>query len=238
MGLASLSLIAFASIAWCLWVRRLTWRSRWESAATLNVALQGVALLLMSTAASTTIGAMVHRVSGAWNVEDFTAHSCYLLAAIAVASSVLSRLKDDASVQRSFKRWVEWPCTICIPVLLALFMLGNGHRIYRVNFFDLPTNGFLCAYWIVLCGMLIYLLLYSWPGLLSLCGDPASRPVAVVYLVASSFGIAACAAASLEVVDPQGHGDLVWALACVCVIGFALGSTYSWHRKVVWFTTT
>ena len=237
MALAALSLAAFASIGWCLWVRRLTWRSRWESAATLNVALQGVALLLMSNAASTTIGGLVHRVSGLWNLEDFIGNCCYLLAAVAIAYSVLSRLKDDASMRRSFRQWVERPCTICIPVLVALFTLGNGHRIYRVNFFDVPTNGWLCAYWIVLCGLLIYLLVYSWAGLLSLCADPASRPVAIVYLLASAFGVAACAGAPLEAVDPQGHGGPVWALACVCAIGFAIASAYSWRRKVVWFTT-
>jgi hypothetical protein len=48
MALAALSVVAFGSIGWSLWVRRLTWRSRWEAAATLNVALQGVAPLLMS----------------------------------------------------------------------------------------------------------------------------------------------------------------------------------------------
>ena len=237
MALATLSLIAFTSIGWCLWVRRITWRSRWEAAATLNVALQGVALLLMSNPASTTIGALVYRVSGVWNVEDFAAHICYLLAAVAVACAVTSRLTDDARMQRSFRQWVERPCTICVPVLLALFTLGNGGRIYRVNFQDVPTDGWLCAYWIVLCGMLIYLLLYSWPGLLSLCGDPASRLVAIVYLLASAFGIAACARAPLEAAEPHGQGGPAWALACVCVTGFALASAYSWRKKVDWFAT-
>jgi hypothetical protein len=91
-----------------------------------------------------------------------------------------------------------------------------------VNFQDVPTDGWLCAYWIVLCGMLIYLLLYSWPGLLSLCRDPASRLVAIVYLLASAFGVAACARAPLEAVEPRGQGGPAWALACVCVTGFAL----------------
>jgi hypothetical protein len=237
MVLAALSIAAFASIGWCLWVRRLTWGSRWESAATLNVALQGIALLLMSNAASAAIGAPVHWVSGEWNVEDFTAHICYLVAAIAVADSVMSRLKDDASMQRSFRQWVELPCTLCIPVLLAFFMLGNGDRIYRANFLDVPADGWLCAYWIVLCGMLIYLLMYSWPGLLALCWDPPSRSVAIVCLLASAFGVAACASAALEAIGPQSYGRPQWALACMCAIGFALASAYSWRRKVGWFAT-
>ena len=41
MALTTLIAITLCCIAWSLWIRRVTWSSRWEVAATLNIALQG-----------------------------------------------------------------------------------------------------------------------------------------------------------------------------------------------------
>ena len=54
MALATLIAITLMCIAWSLWIRRVTWSCRWEVAATLNIALQGLAVLLMSPLASET----------------------------------------------------------------------------------------------------------------------------------------------------------------------------------------
>ena len=43
-----------------LWIRRHTWRSRWEAGASLNIALQGCAVLLMSHWAAATLGQPLH----------------------------------------------------------------------------------------------------------------------------------------------------------------------------------
>ena len=45
MALAVLIVITLGCIAWSLWIRRVTWSCRWEVAATLNIALQGAAVL-------------------------------------------------------------------------------------------------------------------------------------------------------------------------------------------------
>jgi hypothetical protein len=56
MELSVLIAITLVCIAWSLWIRRVTWSCRWEVAATLNIALQGGAVLLMSPIASEIIG--------------------------------------------------------------------------------------------------------------------------------------------------------------------------------------
>src|SRR5215216_5687612 len=101
MALATLIAITLTCIGWSLWIRRVTWSSRWEFAATLNIALQGGAVLLMSPWAS---------------------------------------------------------ATLCIPLLLVTFSLGNGAKIYKADFFQVPTDFWLNIYWLLLCGILIYLL--------------------------------------------------------------------------------
>src|ERR671916_1267098 len=121
MALATLIAITLCCIAWSLWIRRVTWTSRWEVAATLNIALQGLAVVLMSPWASETLGVWLHALTGKWNLEDYIGHDCYIVAASAVVYNALGRLQDDHLLQKSFKQWVERPATLCIPLLLVTF---------------------------------------------------------------------------------------------------------------------
>jgi hypothetical protein len=240
MAQATLIAITLVCIAWSLWIRRVTWSCRWEVAATLNIALQGLAVLLMSPWASETIGHWLHALTGMWNLEDYIGHDAYIVAASAVIYNALGRLADDHAMQKSFKLYVERPATICIPLLLATFSLGNGARIYKPDFFEVPTDFWLNTYWLLLCGTLIYLLVYGARALLVLRQDPRSRTIANIYLVASASGIIACAVrittAYVTPLQTIEGGTVVWIFACLCGAGFALTSAQSWRMKTKWFT--
>jgi hypothetical protein len=240
MAQATLIVITLMCIAWSLWIRRVTWSCRWEVAATLNIALQGVAVLLMSPLASETVGHWLHALTGMWNLEDYIGHDAYIVAASAVIYNALGRLTDDHHMQSSFKLYVERPATICIPLLLATFSLGNGAKIYRADFFEVPTDFWLNAYWLLLCGTLIYLLVYGARALMVLRKDSRSRRIANIYLVASASGIIACAVrittAYVTPLQTVEGGTLVWIFACLCGAGFALTSAQSWRMKTKWFT--
>ncbi|MGX9791447.1 hypothetical protein [Mycobacterium sp. MMS18-G62] len=240
MAQATLIAITLVCIVWSLWIRRVTWSCRWEVAATLNIALQGIAVLLMSPWASETIGHWLHALTGMWNLEDYIGHDAYIVAASAVIYNALGRLADDHAMQKSFKLYVERPATICIPLLLATFSLGNGAIIYKPDFFDVPTDFWLNTYWLLLCGMLIYLLVYGARALLVLRQDPRSRMIANVYLVASASGILACTVrivtAYVTPLQTVEGGTLVWIFACGCGAGFAITSAQSWRMKTKWFT--
>ncbi|MCG5433275.1 hypothetical protein LV457_13400 [Mycobacterium sp. MYCO198283] len=241
MALAVLIAITLACIAWSLWIRRVTWNCRWEVAATLNIALQGAAVALMSPLASQTLGPALHALTGKWNLEDYLGHDCYIVAASAIVYNTLGRLQDDHAMQSTFKQYVERPATLCIPLLLATFTFGNGAHVYRDDFFTVPTDAWLTTYWLLLCGTLIYLLGYGWRALLVLRKDPRSRRIANVYLFATGCGIVACTirivtafVPSLQLVE---NGVLVWFFACVCGAGFALSSAQSWRIKTKWFSS-
>jgi len=240
MAQAILIAITLVCIAWSLWIRRVTWSCRWEVAATLNIALQGIAVLLISPWASETIGHWLHALTGMWNLEDYIGHDAYIVAASAVIYNALGRLTDDHAMQKSFKLYVERPATICIPLLLATFSLGNGARIYKPDFFEVPTDFWLNTYWLLLCGTLIYLLVYGARALLVLRHDPRSRMIANVYLVASASGILACTVrivtAYVTPLQTVEGGTLVWIFACGCGAGFAITSAQSWRMKTKWFT--
>jgi hypothetical protein len=240
MALATLLAITIACIGWSLWIRRVTWTCRWEVAATLNIALQGAAVLLMSPMASETVGHWLHALTGKWNLEDYIGHDCYIVAASAIVYNTLGRLADDDAMQRSFKQYVERPATLCIPLLLVTFSVGNGARIYKPDFFTVPTDFWLNLYWLLLCGTLIYLLVYAIRATLVLRKDARSRLIANFYLVSSVCGILACVVrittAYVSPLQTVAGSNLVWLFACLCGAGFALASAHSWRIKTKWFT--
>ncbi|MDT5357341.1 MAG: hypothetical protein QOJ56_5873 [Mycobacterium sp.] len=239
MAFTALIVITLASISWSLWIRRVTWHCRWEVAATLNIALQGSAVALMSPLASETLGVALHNITGEWNLQNYIGHDCYVVAASAIVYNAVGRLADDHALQASFKQYVERPATLCIPLLLATFTLSYGSKTYARDFFALPTDFWLSVYWVLLCGTLIYLLVFGSRALLVLRHDPRSRNIANLYLVASASGISACVVRIFTAVIPPFQGPLsaglVWLFACLCGAGFAVTSAHSWRQRVRWF---
>jgi hypothetical protein len=239
MALTFLIIITLLAVVWALWIRRITWTCRWEVAATLNIALQGLAVALMSPLASRTLGVALHHLTGEWNIEDWLAHDCYIVAASAICCNTVGRLTSEHEMQRHFKLAVEVPATLCIPLLLATFTMSHASKVYQDDFFAAPTDGWLTLYWVILCGTLAWLLGYSARALTILHADPRSRSIATVYMFAVGAGLLACVIRIIEAFFPalQGvQGALaVWFPACMCGGVFALASAHSWRQKLTWF---
>jgi hypothetical protein len=239
VALSALIIITLASIGWSLWIRRVTWHCRWEVAATLNIALQGITVALISPMSSETLGVALHNITGEWNLQNYIGHDCYIVAASAIVYNAVGRLEDDHALQESFKQYVERPATLCIPLLLATFTLSHGSKTYARDFFALPTDFWLTVYWVLLCGTLTYLLVFGSRALLVLRKDPRSRRFANLYLLASASGISACVVRIITALIPPLQSSLstglVWLFACGCGGGFALISAQSWRQKVRWF---
>lgn len=227
--------LTLATICWALWVRRITWTCKWEVAATLNLALQGVAVALMSPIASETVGHWLHDLTGYWNLEDYVAHDCYIVAASAIVYNTIGRLGNDKIMQRRFALLIEKPATLCIPLMLATLSMGNGVRVYAADFFDAPMDLWLTLYWTVMCGTLLWLLGYGFRMTMIVGRDPRNRGMAHIYLAATTAGIIACMVQVATAYTPAFQGKittyLVWVFACLCGLIFAVASGYSWLRK-------
>ena len=228
--------ITLACIACSLWVRRHTWYSRWEVAGTLCVAFQGCAVLLISPTASEILGPPLHAISGMRNVEDYLGHVSYLLAAVALVQTVLSRVIDDDRLQAIGTQWVERPATVCIPLMFAAWASGNGSKVYRSNFYEVPGDAWLKIYWFLFCAMLIYLLAWTLCGLLVLRRVPRHWPTATVYLVLVVAGIAACTARIVtQWCSWSERGVVGWFSTFAGGIIFAVAAARSWRDKTRWF---
>ena len=223
------------AIAYSLWVRRHSWRSRWEVGASLNIALQGCAVLLMSPWASRVLGPRLHHIFGRWNVEDLLGHICLVAAVAAVIYHALARLDDERQLRGLFRRHIKTPVLLGIPVLVLVFIIANEG--YHADLFPAHVSTiWFGTYWLVLGGLLVYLYSYAGRVLLILQKDPRSKPTANLYLISAAFGLAAMV---IQVSTAEVGIDItlpVWLCACLGAIGFAYGSARSWHAKVAWFT--
>ncbi|SKU71311.1 GP55 protein [Mycobacteroides abscessus subsp. massiliense] len=241
MALVALIVLTLLTIGGSLWIRRMTWSCSADRAATVNIALQGAAVALMSPWASEHLGRPLHALTGQWNVEDWIAHDLYIVAASAIVLNAVSQLSGYTQAQ--FKRDVELPATMCMPILFVTFSLGTGSEVYRADFFRVPTDVWLTAYWITLCGMLIHLLWYGYRALIPLRSAPGSRLLATAYSLSALSGMAACVVRVVTAVAlPGGVQDtfwasfIVWLFACACGVGFAAMSAKRWRDRETWFT--
>lgn len=223
------------AVAYSLWIRRDSWRSRWEAGASLNIALQGGAVLLMSPWASATLGPPLHRLLGRWNVEDLAGHICAVLAVSAIIYHGLARLDDERQLRRLFRRHIATPVRVGVPLLVTVFVIADEG--YHPDLFPAHVSTvWFGAYWLMLGGLLTYLFVYAGRVLLILRADPRSKATVDLYLVSAAFGVAATV---IQVSTVEAGIDItlpVWLCGCTGAIGFAYGSARSWHAKVAWFT--
>jgi hypothetical protein len=232
--MSALIVVTLAAVFGSLWVRRDTWGSRWEADASLNLALQGGDVLLMSPWASETLGPPLHDVFRRWNVEDLVGHLCLMVAAAAIIDHGLARLGDEREWRRIFRRLIAIPLWLGIPVLVAVFIVA--YEGYHPDLLPahVSTLSF-GAYWIVLGGLLTYLFGYAARVMLIVRKDPRSTVTANLYLISAAFGVAATV---IQVTTAEAGIDItlpVWLCACLGAIGFAYGSAQSWRAKVAWF---
>lgn len=237
---AALIIFTLLTITWSLWVRRLTWHCRMEVAATLNIALQGGAVTLMSPWASEAIGGPLHRLTGQHNLEDLLGHDMYVVAASSVVYHLILRLDKQKLVER-FKTHVELPATICLPLMFATFTAGTGTDIYRRDFFRVPCDIWLLAYWYIMCGTIAYLLCYAGLALVPMLR--ARAKTARLFMAATIAGVCACLVRMGTAVLPAVAQDtfvasiIVWTPACLCGAAFAAISGRSWLERQRWLTT-
>lgn len=183
--MSALIIVTLAAVFYSLWIRRHTWRSRWEAGASLNIALQGCAVLLMSPWASATLGPPLHHLFGMWNVEDLLGHICLIVAATAICHHGLARLDDERSLRRLFRRRIEIPLWLGVPLLVAVFIVADEG--YHPDLFPAHVSTvWFGAYWLVLGALLIYLFGYAGRVLLILRKDPRSTATANLYLISAA----------------------------------------------------
>lgn len=229
---ATLALIAYSS-----WIRRDTWWSRWEAAASLALVLEGAALLLMSPWGATAIGPILHRGLGAWNVQQMLGHLCLIAAITANIYHMLVRLADPEQVRSIMRRQLMVPVWVGITLMVPSYLLADQE--YRIDMFAAArTDSWLTVYELVGCAVVLYLSAYVSRLMLTLREDPRAKSTIDLFLVSMSFAAAACLiVAGSAWVDGDDASPAIWLCICLSVGTFAYGSARSWVAKSAWFTS-
>jgi hypothetical protein len=220
-----------------LWVRRDTWWSRWEIGVTLAIALETCALVLTSPFAAATLGLWAHSVTRIWNLQQLAGHICFVLAVAANIHHVLPRLADCGRIRPLFRRHVELPMLIGVVALVAVFVVADAG--YRPDGFSTGNDAGAWAkvYWVLLCGMLMYLSGCATRLLLLVRSDPRAKETVELYTASSAFALAALVALLSTTWTKVDVSQLVWLCVCISVAIFAYGSARSWKAKAAWFAS-
>ncbi len=165
----------------CLWIRRHTWKYKWEQPKTIGLTLIGAGSLLKSPPIS-------------WLIDRDVLHGLYLMIAhafivsgiAAFAYSAERKLRPDSTIRRWHITFVVFPWTLGTVVMLALFSFGASSNLDQL--FQSPV-GFTMAYWLVYDALTIYFLVLWAYALGYLLWDPPSRRIAGIYLLAVGLSL-------------------------------------------------
>lgn len=220
-----------------LWVRRDTWWSRWEIGITSAIALEACALVLMSPGAAATLEPSLHNLTRIWNLQQLLGHICFIVAIAANIYHVLPRLADFDRIRPLFRRHVERPVLLGVLALVAVFITADAG--YRPDGFSTGSDSgpWADVYWMLFCGLLIYLSGYATRLLLLVRSDPRARETVELYTASSAFGLAALLAQLSTTWSKADVSHLVWLCVCISVAIFAYGSARSWKAKAAWFAS-
>lgn len=212
----------------CLWVRRGTWRYRWEQAKTIGLTLIAAGAVLKAPPIS-------------WLIDRDVLHGLYLLVAnilivggiAAFAYSAECKLRPDEEICRWRITAVLVPLTLGVGTMIGLFAAGAYSTLDRPFGFSTYTT----AYWLVYDILTVYLLMLFAYALGSLFCDPPSRRSAGLYLLAIGLSlIGATCRALLVTVDDHVPDVLLLNAALtannLAIIILAVGAAHTWRKRL------
>ncbi len=224
-------------VAWSLWVRRATWRMYWENAATLNIGLLGVGTALLTSSA--TIGRALYGLTEQHNLEQWIGHWCFLGAMSALILHTQKRRTSlGERLRAQFKQRIVVPFTLGVPVSLALFYQSStANRVYPGDgpdgFLDIKIDdGWMCAYWLGLTAMFVYLGAILVKGLIVVRRDRRSRWCANFYLTVIAWGVFSATAVTVAVFDGVSIDMDDWVIPCTAVYTTFLALIAAWTWRV------
>ncbi|MBS9535124.1 hypothetical protein KIH27_16170 [Mycobacterium sp. M1] len=224
-----------AAVAYSLWVRRDTWWTRWEVGITVGLALEGVALLLLSPWGTSTFGPPLHRAVGLWNVGHLLGWLCVIPAIIANTYHVLVRMVDPAQARAVLRRHLRVPVLLGLVLMVTTFVIADEEALAH-GFGAADTSGWFDAFWVVTGSLLIFLSGYATRVLLPLKADPRARETYRLYQASTVFAVAAFAIQMVAVWFDFRADIAVWSGVALSVSVFAIGSARSWQAKAAWFS--
>jgi hypothetical protein len=222
--------VALTAIGWTLWVRRGTWRIRWELPTTAASLMLGIALVLIAPESEPVLGRALFLITGRWHIDDLLGH---IIEATALASSTRAGLMRMPSMRDRIIPLLRWPFILAVAAMVPMFLRTHASHDPTPDLFLIPhDHHWIEAYFAVLWTLLVYLgALNAWVAL-NLRHDPRSRLVAHAWLIGVGVGAGAMLGWALPWMHITAWCDWGRIAMCVATTVFAIATARSWQRKL------
>lgn len=222
--------------AWAVWIRRLSFGSRWDRPLTIGIALYCVASALDTP--WPVIAAASFPLTGKYYLLNTLGHICFLAGTAAGSKSVCLRLLPDEELDRLMKTrivpLVGIAATVMLVCILTTPMTAGmpADYLYRV-----PLDGWLRVYFATFFLTMVAILWLTLFGGVRLSRQPPGPGPAWPLLVTASAGSLACLGFLGLILS--GHSDLIatlWPVAYLSTTVASLTCAYSWRHRIAGLT--
>ncbi|ORW44918.1 hypothetical protein AWB90_16000 [Mycobacterium paraense] len=223
-------------IGWCLWVRRHTWRLRWDRALTMCILFQGIGFALCMPYPSY-LGKLLFALTGIAHLRDFIGHLFLISGTCAVIYTAACRLLPDSDLDPLLRK-IEVPSAVAAFIMLACRVQDPLRGKDQPNFLEVGCDGWLTAYWLTLGAIEIYLAGYLIRLMLAMRACPRSRVTTDMFTVAAVIGIVSIAALIARTIAPSLNVSSTWLWAALCASSalVAAAAIRSWNVRRAPFT--
>ncbi|MCV7085022.1 hypothetical protein H7H52_04640 [Mycolicibacter hiberniae] len=221
-------------VGYCLWVRRDTWRSRWEAGATFAIAMEGCALFLLTPWVGTQLGPALHGLFGLWYVQQLAGWLCLIAGVIGNIYHMLVRLTAPPHVWPIMRKHLLMPVGLGVAVMLVAFV--SSPLTFEPDMLTRQTGDrWLTVFAVTTCTLLTFLTGYVGRLMWSLRRDQRARTTLVLYSTAMGFAVAGGVVAIVSICLGRFGGPAILVCVSLSVAVFAYGLARSWQAKNAWF---
>lgn len=230
LGLANA--LAVLACIYAVWIRRMSFGSRWDAPLTVGVALYAAASAL--DAPWPDIAASSYPFTGKYYLLNTVGHICFLAGNAAGLRSVFMRLLPDDEIGTFMGTLVKPVVAIAATVMLVCVSASPitsampAHYLYAV-----PLDGWLRLYFCVyFLTMTATLWLAVFGGVRINLAPPGPGP-AVPLLATATIGSVACLGFLTAILN--GRADVIttlWPLAYLTTTAAALTCAFAWRRRM------
>lgn len=215
-------MVATAVVA--MWIRRWTFKVPWERPITSNIIILTGSAITLSPSALALIGPTPY------NIDRITAH-CLGLVGIAVALyAFLSFLGDEGSIQHFYTRWVTYPMTVGVAVIVALYAQSSAAHADYVGIADAPRDIWVHGSLTVLITLKVLLLGICGRALLILRSERRTNTIDL-FLVWVSCGLVGAALQAVAAIFVVQVFPLVWISMAVGSAAWSVAAAIGWRRR-------
>jgi uncharacterized membrane protein YsdA (DUF1294 family) len=234
MTQSTLTALALCFCGGTIWVRRKTWRIRWDRALTMAFLFQGLGFALCAPAMSHYLEHPLFRITGVAHLRDFFGHVLFICAICWVIYACACRLVPDHELESVLYK-IELPGAIAAGTMLAAIALShNLSREPPPDFLAVPCDFWLRVYWLTYGAIIIYLECFLVRLLWVLRRDPRSRLTSDLFIIATALGLASFAVLLTRIIINPGLVAPFWIWAPSSVAGglAAFAAAWSWRERM------